>query len=305
VQLDWIRPDIYLENTDELDSNDEPDFRLISEHTRRPVFFQRAIERRLPSSLSAPGLRPVVGHQSFPDSKGHTFYSPQLTSANAQDSLTYVTVNLWKSGYATQFWPFHRSQKLYYEYLSLPPIPFEETRHWLGFTGRNAMAGNAAMEPATDAQETHELLAFLTCKDASKNGAVFQIDPQADRFQQMLGGHVMAGQCLAPASLYFELAARPALFLENDTQTTTYVPTVDDLLMKSLNGQSTTKRITLVLKKLADCCPLWSFSITTQDMEVHKAEPSEHSTGWVCLKNRDDVQAAREFERFETLTGHR
>jgi hypothetical protein len=118
----------------------------------------------------------------------------------------------------------------------------------------------------------------------------------------MLGGHVMAGQCLAPASLYLELAARAALFLENDTQATTYVPTLDDLLMKSPIGQSTTKRFRLVLNELADSRHSWSFSITTQDMEVQKAESSEHSTGRICLKKCDDVQAAREFEPFETLT---
>jgi len=313
MQLEWRYPDMHLETTDELESNTEPDFKIVSEHTRRPVFFQRAIERLITKFSQCTWIEAGRGSSviqlvklSVADSQGHAFHSPQLTSsANGQDSLTDITVDLWKSGYVTQYWPFHRSQKPDYEYLSLPPIQFEKTSHWLGFKGRGLIKDDAEAEAVKDTKEIHELLTFLNFRDGAKNEAVFRIDPQADRFKQMLGGHVMAGQTLAPASLYFEVVARAALFLENDTQATTYVPTVDDLLMRSPIGQSTTKKISLVLKKLNDMRPSWSFSITTQDTDVHMAEPFEHSTGSVCLKKRDDAQAAREFERFETLTGHR
>ncbi|OCK75371.1 putative Phthiocerol synthesis polyketide synthase type I PpsA [Lepidopterella palustris CBS 459.81] len=311
MQLEWRHPDIHLETTDELESNTEPDFRIVSEHTRKPVFFQRAVERLTSKFSQCTWIEAGRGSSviqlvkgSVTDSQGHAFHSPQLTSANAQDSLTNITVDLWKSGYATQHWPFHRSQKPEYEYLSLPPIQFEKTRHWFGFTGRG-LEKDAQEEAMKDIQETHELLAFLNFRDGAKNEAVFRIDPQADRFKQMLGGHVMAGQTLAPASLYFELVARAALVLENDTQAATYVPTVDDLLMRSPIGQNTNKKISLVLKKLDDKHPSWSFSITTQDTEVEGANPFEHSTGRVCLKKRNDAQSARDFERFETLTGHR
>lgn len=109
----------------------------------------------------------------------------------------------------------------------------------------------------------------------------------------------MAGQSLAPASLYFEIVARAAMFLENDTQATKYVPTVDDLFMRSPIGRDTNKKIRLMLKKL-DQHPSWTFSITTQDIEGHVAKPFEVSTGKVYLRERNDVQAARAFERFET-----
>lgn len=311
MQLEWRHPDIHLETTDELESNTEPDFRMVSEHTRRPVFFQRAIERLTTKFSQCTWIEAGRGSSviqlvklSVSDSQGHKFHSPQLTSANAQDSLTDITVDLWKSGYATQYWPFHRSQKPDYEYISLPPIQFEKTRHWLGFTGRGLIK-NAEAEAVKDTKEIHEFLTFLNFRDGAKDEAVYRIDPQADRFKKLLGGHVMAGQTLAPASLYFEVVARAALLLENDTQATTYVPTVDDLFMRSPIGQSTNKKILLVLKKLDDTRPSWSFSITTQDTEIHMAQPFEHSTGRVYLKKRDDAQSAREFERFETLTGHR
>ena len=311
MQLEWRLPDIHLETTDELGSNTEPDFSLVPEHTRRPVFFQRAIGRLTTKFSQCTWIEAGRGSSvmklvklSVANPQWHAFHSPQLTSANAQDSLTDITIDLWKNGYATQYWPFHRSQKPDYEYISLPPIQFEKTRHWLGFSGRGLIK-SAEAEAVKDTKEIHELLTFLHFRGGAKHEAVFQIDPQADRFQKMLGGHVMAGQTLAPASLYFEVVARAALLLENDTQATTYVPTVDDLLMRSPIGQSTNKKISLVLKKLDDTRPSWSFSITTQDTEAHVAQPFEHSTGRVCLKKRDDARSAREFERFETLTGCR
>ncbi|KAK6079334.1 beta-ketoacyl synthase [Seiridium cupressi] len=312
MQLEWKYPDIHLETTDEHESNTKPDFSIVSEHTRRPVFFQRAIERLTTKYSECTWIEAGRGSSvmqlvklSVAESQGHAFHSPQLTSVNAQDSLTDITVDLWKSGHATQYWPFHRSQKLDYKYLSLPPIQFEKTRHWLGFTGRGSLKDDGPEAGKKDTEETHELFSFLDFRDGAKKGAVFRIDPQADRFKKMLGGHVMGGQSLAPASLYFEVVARAAMFLENDTQATTYVPIVDDLVMKSPIGQDTNKKISLVLEKLDDRNPLWSFSITTQDTGFLRAEAFEVSTGRVSLKKRDDASSARKFERFETLAGHR
>ena len=71
----------------------------------------------------------------------------------------------------------------------------------------------------------------------------------------MLEGHVMSGQSLAPASLYFEVAARAALFLQSDTAATSYVPTVEGLLMKSPIGLDTTKEIFLSLKQMEGSRP--------------------------------------------------
>lgn len=312
-QLNWKQPSIHLETTDEFESNSDPTFQIVSEHTRRPVFFQRAIERLANKFSQCTWLEAGRGSSvmqlvklSAGASKEQAFHSPQLASATkAEDSLTDVTVDLWKAGHATQYWLFHRSQKREFEYLSLPPIQFEKTRHWLGFTGRGRAEEDTEPEVVEEVEEVHELLTFLNFRDGAKTEAVFKIDPKSDRFQKMLGGHVMAGQTLAPASLYFEVVARAALLLENDTQATTYVPTVNDLVMRSPIGHNTNKKISLVLRRLDDVYPSWSFSITTQDIETPNVEPFEHSTGTILLKRRDDRQAARQFERFETLTGHR
>lgn len=312
-QLDWKRPAIHLETTDEFGSVDDPTFQIVAEHTRKLVFFQRAVERLTSKLSQCTWLEAGRGSSviqlvklSVGTTDGHAFHSPQLTSATkAQESLTDITVDLWKTGHSVQYWPFHRRQKREYEYLSLPPIQFEKTRHWLGFTGRGHAEEGAKAEAVEEAGEVHELLTFLAFKDGVKNEAVFKINPKSDRFQKMLRGHVMAGQTLAPASLYFEVVARAALLLENDTEAKIYVPTMEDLLMRSPIGHNTNQKISLVLKKRNDVYPSWSFSITTQDTEARNAEPFENSTGMIRLKKRNDRSTARDFERFEKLTGHR
>ncbi|KAI0862679.1 BcPKS19, polyketide synthase [Xylaria cubensis] len=307
-KLDWRRPTLHLETCDETEGITKPDSGIVSKHTRLPVFFQQAVERLTMRYSKATWIEAGRGSSaiqlvknSVPDPQGHAFLSPQLTSPNAQSSLTDVTIDLWRSGYTVQFWPFHRSQKRDYEYLSLPPYQFEKTRHWLPFIGRETQK-EAEVEAV---EEAHELISFLRFKDASKTEALFKVDPYSDRFQKMLGGHVMAGQTLAPASLYFELVARAALFLQKDTEAKEYVPAVDDLLMKSPIGHDKTTEITLALKRLDGARPSWSFSITTKGGLRQITEPYEQSTGRVYLKKRSDARAAREFKRFESLTGHR
>ncbi|KAF2275385.1 putative polyketide synthase [Westerdykella ornata] len=313
-ELTWKRPTIHLETCDELWSVVDPDSDIVAKHTRRPVYFQRAVERLTQKFPQATWLEAGRGSSviqlvrgSVPDGSGHNFLSPQLTTTNAQGSLIDVTIDLWKAGFATQFWPFHRNQKPDYEYLSLPPYQFEKTRHWLGFLGRSGEPEKPS-EPVEQLPETHELLNFLTFKDSSNKEAVFRLDPHADRFKSMLNGHVMAGQTLAPASLYFEVVARAALYLQSDKEAITYVPTVHDLLMKSPIGQDTSKEIILTLKRTTEARPSWSFSIMTQEQSAGGTPigtPFEVSNGTVHLTRRDDPLAAQRFRRFETLTGHK
>lgn len=316
--LSWRSPSIHLETCDEDRSVSEPDFGTIAEHTRRPVFFQQAIER-LAERYSQGATWVEVGRGSsainlakgsVPNTSGHSFLSPLLTTSDAQGSLTNVTLDLWRAGYAVQYWPFHRSQKLDYgPLLSLPPYQFEKTRHWLPFTGNRFEKG--AAEPLREIAregETHKILEFLRFNDSAGREAVFRIEPNAERFKTMLGGHVMAGQGLCPASLYYELVSRAAMSLEQDAGASTQVPTVYDLVMKSPIGRDTNVEIILKLKRLDDgLSSSWNFSITTTQATGvgHLADPFEVSTGKVCLKKRDDPQTLKEFKRYESLTGSR
>ncbi|KAL2207821.1 putative Phthiocerol synthesis polyketide synthase type I PpsA [Sarocladium strictum] len=286
-ELEWRTPTTHLETTEELPHSGELGADFVSDHTRKPVFFQRAVERLASQFPQATWLEAGRGSSvmqlvklSVPNAQDQVFHSPQLTAATAQSSLVDITIDF------------------------LPPIQFEKTRHWLGFTGREPVSEQKP-EVVKEVKAAHELLSFVNFRDKAKSEADFSIDPKADRFQQMLGGHVMAGQALAPASLYFEVVARAALLLEDDTEAQRFVPTVNNLLMRSPIGRDTDKRIILVLKKTQGMTLSWSFSIATQDLGANAAQPFEVSTGEVILKKKDDSKAAREFERFETLIGRR
>jgi malonyl CoA-acyl carrier protein transacylase/acyl carrier protein/SAM-dependent methyltransferase len=313
-ELDWKQPDIHLELCTE--RAQYPDYLLVASHTRSPVYFHQAIqrlERKFPRSTfleagrGSSVIQLVKG--SMTKSEDHLFLSPQLITSNSLDSLADTTVDLWKAGYAVQYWPYHRVQEAQYQFLRVPSYQFEKTRHWLGFTGgrgEKEVMRESIIDTASPT--TYEFLTFLRFKDTKKLEAVFRIAPQSDRFKSMLKGHVMAGQSLAPASLYFEIAARAGLFLQSDTSATTFVPVVQDLVMKSPIGLDESRSIVLTLKRLDDLVPSWSFSVTTtlpSSPSGKSSAPFEHSNGRVFLQRRDDSRAAQTFRRFETLTGAR
>ena len=312
--LDWKKPTVHLELCTE--SAEEPDHLLVASHARRSVFFHQAIQRLEQKFPKATFLEAGRGSSVIQLVKGsvtrsadHLFLSPQLTTSDALNSLADNTVQLWKAGYAVQYWPYHRVQRAQYQFLRVPSYQFEQTRHWLGFTsGRGEK--EVVPEPIIieKAIPPNKLMTFLEFKDAKKLEAVFWISPRSDRFKSMLKGHVMAGQSLAPASLYFEIAARAALFLQQDIPAITWRPVVKDLAMNSPIGLDESRTILLTLKRFDDTTPAWSFSITTQlppSPSGRFSAPFEHSTGRVSLQRRDDPVAAQTFRRFETLTGAR
>lgn len=328
-ELEWRRPAIHLETCDEVQRQTDPDSEMVASHTRRPVFFQHAIERlatRFPQGTCAwleagrgsSVMQLVRGCVAGSKQSQPLFLSPQLasTSTDALASLADSTVELWRRGLAVQYWAFHRSQKPEFGYLSLPPYQFEKTRHWLPFTGREpevsekgVEAKSAHLQGGEGAHETQEL---LTIRHRADDEAVFRVHPQSDRFQAVVGGHVMSGQALAPASLYFELVARAALFLADDVAATMYVPVVDDLTMMSPIGRDTGTEITMKLKRRTedngDGGPAWSFSFATRQVSSSSASvanpAAEKSTGTVLLRRRSDDRAARAFARLEALAGH-
>uniref|UniRef100_A0AAU8H3S3 G12668 n=1 Tax=Sporormiella sp. TaxID=2012087 RepID=A0AAU8H3S3_9PLEO len=307
--LTWSRPVLHLETCEEEHSVWDPDHTIVLKHTRSPVFFQKGIER-LAKTLRSPRITWLEAGRgssamslvrvSVPSQQGHIFLSPLIATPDAIGSLTDISIDLWNSGHAVQFWPFHRSEKQGYEQLILPRYQFEKTKHWLPFTGRTSKK-----EIVKNEADPEKPIPILHLTHMSENGATFQINPRSDRFQAMLAGHVMAGESLAPASLYFELVTRAALLLQKDTEAKRYVPRVDDLRMKSPIGRDTSKGITLQLNRADITNPTWSFSITATARAFPTTEPYEHCTGRVTPKQRDDAQAAREFKRFESLTGHR
>jgi acyl transferase domain-containing protein len=237
-----------------------------------PVFFDQAVKRLTQRYFLCTWLK--AGHESSiiqliqdclaaNQDLAHIFLSPRLTTSDAECSLAEITVNLWKAGYAAQYWLFHQCHKQQYRFLALPPYQFKKSQHWLPFSER---VKNRAPPDPVQAMHKCELLSFVKFKDDSKNEAIFRVDSQSDRYQSLLKGHVMAGQAVVPASLYFELVARAAMSLQSDLASTSYVPCVKSLEMKSPIGLDSNKDILLSLT-----------CIKTRDSPGHSLFQPRHS----------------------------
>ncbi|KAF6806725.1 Iterative polyketide synthase CazM 3 [Colletotrichum sojae] len=311
-ELDWKQPTIHLEVCTETEASQAPSSDLIVEQTRRPVFFQQAVERLCKKYPQATWLEAGRGPSAVQLAKACTlsgemniFLSPQLTMSSAADSLVDVTVKLWKGGHSVQFWPFHRSQRWQYRHLSLPPYQFQKTRHWLPYIRAEADKPDAS--PASEDYAPPEFLALVRGDRSTQ--AVFRISPSSERFQTLLAGHVMCGNAVMPASAYIEVASRAALFLQGDLQATSWTPKVEDLDMKAPIGLGQDKdlpQITITLVHLNGPAPSWSFSINVESRAKDgQVESRETTTGLVRLHGRNDAQAAQELRRFDALIGSR
>lgn len=304
-ELDWRIPAIHLETCDEEHSFATLDHRLVVHHTRRPVFFQQAVERlarRYSAScwLSAGQDSSIVrlARRSLQQSRGHSFICPELTTSDANASFVQATVEMWNEGQMVQYWPFHRHQRFQYRRMTIPSYSFERSRHWLPFTGRLAVEN--AVNTNKDSKE-NEFLSMIS-SDGHRD-ADFNISPTSHRFQLLCDGHVMSGEALAPASLYFEVAARAALILQGDAQAVTWLPGVDNLIMKAPIGINKNTLILLSLRQIEGSQNSWSFSVTTQDpspLGRQSNEPREKLKGTVSLRRRASsaVQTTQESKQF-------
>ena len=309
-QLDWKEPSIHLETCSEFQDSQRPGPKLVSEHTRSPVYFHQAVAR-LTEQLSectwleagyGSSIMQLVRSNIESGNKEHLFLSPQLTSSNFASSLSEVTTKLWKAGYPTQYWYFHRSQKQQYHHLILPPYQFEKTRHWLPYTERTR--NDFAADTVQEKQSTHELLSFAGYNDERKCEAKFVVDPRNKRYRSLLEGHITAGQTLAPSSLYFELVARAALCLQSQSSSSNHVPCVEPLSMKVPIGLDTNREIIIVLNRDSEAQSSWTFDMFSRLRSGGKAhDATQHAVGNVHVRKRSDFRLAQSFKRMSSLIG--
>lgn len=320
-RVTWLPPKIHIELCNGLETNlAEGDPTLNSkipvELTRKAVFFHSAIsslERRFGSRITwleagcGSSVMQLVKLSSKPPSEtGHLFLSPKLCSADGQKSLVDATISLWKAKHTTQHWPFHRCQANEYSRMKLPTYPFQKANFWLPYI-RDSRGGQAPS--SSDVKATEEplpLISFLRLENSeSAESAVFCINGDSERYQNMANGHVMAGQPLAPASLYFEMICSAAFQLEKDILQANYVPRLDDLQMEAPLGTDTSREVLLMLTRMDRAALCWRFSIKSSIGKQGnvREDIQTHTTGVISLVRRDDTRKTLEFKRYEALTG--
>lgn len=321
--LEWRSPTIHLEvcsDKEMLDVHEPDQYRhLTVEHTRRPVYFQHAAERlmrRYPQAtwleaghgLSAAQLAQACAQHS----DGHSFMGTQLTAANAQDSLVDVTVRLWGKGHGVQYWPFHRCQRWQYRHLNLPSYQFQKIRHWLPFVKSTSSATDLTISQPTEPKD--EMLCLIKREELSTE-TCFRISPLGSkRLHFLLTSHVVCGHTLLPASAYIEVVSRAALILQEDLEAKLWVPTVENLAMRTpisgLGPDQILPNITIAMRRLDNPWPSWSFLLTAESSYSKNGDdPSmvahETTTGSVHLHKRTDShsQVAQDLRRFSAMMG--
>ncbi|PTU23969.1 hypothetical protein P175DRAFT_0469512 [Aspergillus ochraceoroseus IBT 24754] len=314
--LTWNSPSIYLETCTEEQSMQDLDFRLIPEHTRKPVFFHQAIGRivqRFPQctwleaghgSSIVQLLRGCLG--SSVDADQRVFASP-LTAPNSSDLLSGLTLDLWKAGHPVQFWAFHQKQKHEHRFLTMPPYQFEKNQHWLPFIKSVGVPTPTGSSENGLEDVGHEFISFAGYNGSIAGQARFIVDPESERYRMLLNGHITSGQALAPVSLYIELISRAALLLHPDADAyKSHVSRIESLQMKTAIGLDSNKYVVLDLTPVSGDSLAWEFEISSRpkgQLAVETADSSVHTTGVVSLAERKNSKLAQMFKRYEALIG--
>ena len=305
-ELAFKDPVIHLETCSDGESWTRPSAQLIAEHTRTPVYFGQAIERltkklgactwlEAGSSSSVTGmvrraLDPTVTSE-------HSFESALFTTGKALESLSDITINLWKLGHKTQFWPFHQTQKHQYEPIDLPPYQFEKNMHWLQWQEPTATKVDNTPPVAKPSAE-EELLSFVAYNDQKKLQAQFSVNPMHKQWKAHVSGHAVLGEPLCPANLYVELVTRAAMHLSGSKEPTAFVPLTEDLEITAPLGMAQDRLITLTMTQAEKPTLSWTFEMSSR--AEAKDKPTSHSTGKITLQHQSPALLT-EFSRYQKL----
>lgn len=282
---------------------------LILDHTRRPVYFQHAIERLAAKFSQATWLEAGPGTSVTrlvracldTKSEAHTTLAPQLSAPNALDSLVSTHCKLWQDGLSVQYWLFHRSQRYMFHPSRLPPYQFQKNRHWLPFIN-----SKSSIEPKT-APDTELSIITLLEVNAATSVSQFRVSTpsKSSRMQALIAGHVMCGHALMPASVYIEIISRAALVLASIDQpghaASSWAPSVHNLMMRSpITLEQEPEDIKLMLTRFDSfemSHPSWSVAIVV--------DGNETASGSVQLHKRRNSRSpvAQDLARFNSLIG--
>ena len=302
-----------LETCTDTGSWTEPTAKLITAHTREPVFFGKAIQRlqsRLgPCTWLEAGsdssivnmVRRALGQSSV---TANNFISLQLNKPNSTKLVVDATVALWDASHRVQFWNFHKLQKPQYDHLRLPPYAWEKSKHWLELDMSAALNSNNKkdMSPQTNTAVQVELPPVLIrLKSIDSCGHHFVIDPISEEYQTIVKDLESLGSAVCPSTFYVELASR-AIRMADDNKGNGLL-SIKGLEVHSLLGFNAHQTISLDLQRLAQS---WRFRVTTADGSMNGSRSGEvtcHAEGTVNLKVADS-SLEEEFCRYERLTGH-
>ncbi|CAG7993876.1 unnamed protein product [Penicillium salamii] len=319
--LKFNAPTISLETSSSEEAWDQITAKLISKHTRMPVYFEDAVKRvemRLGACawLEAGSNSSVTSivRRSLSKAEDHSLYPIDLSRDDAMASLAEATVSLWRDGRNMQFWPFHRMQRQEYRSLNLPPYQFEKNEHWLEF---GIQAGNGSVSPppqprklpsvVDESEPEPVLMEFSGFQDLGNDQkqAKFDIDPRCEEWKLLVSGHSVVHQSLCPAPLYIELVLQGAKRLaEIKNIPSAPFAQLDNFEMASPLGMSQDRIVLLVFNPSESTDRKYNFTFYSKDRSAKTNALQTHASGTCEILPEDDTTSTMELDRITNLLRH-
>lgn len=268
----------------------------IVQHTRKPVYFNDAVDRiaaRLSSAvwLEAGSASPIVAmarrilrkYDRF-----DTFLPIRVENSSAMANLADAASEMWKAGCPALYWPFHYSRHGKYENLNLPPYQFEETRHWIPYKPKIEVASAAL----TQNQISKERSFLKMIKNGGAKGEYLFIVNTSNEFFDLAGrGHAVTGRGLCPASMYIEMAVTCASSIPGTSFGTGTLPHIEGLTMSMPLGVGSDSSVFIRIRESAEGA--WDFAVLSHASTKAGSEDSgtEHARGIITSVSTRDVIA--------------
>ena len=306
-------PRIPLETCTNNDGWTELTARLISAHTREPVYFGRAVQRlqakfgpctwlEAGSDSSIVNMARRALGQSRARATTDSFVSLQLNKPSSTDNVVDATVALWNAGHRVQYWNFHKSQRLQYDHLRLPPYTWEKSRCWLDLDMSSALKSREKTDgPSAATDRVKPPPVFIHLDSTDSRGHHFVINQSSEEYQAIVKDIVSKGTAICPSTLFIELASRAVRMIGEDQRSGLLA--VEELQVYSLLRLNIDQTLNVDIQRLAQG---WKFTVTSMDMSSSSSDHANaacHAEGKVNLKP-SDCSLDHMFSRYERLTCH-
>lgn len=273
----------------------------IAQHSRKPVYFRDAVRRIATRTqgqaiwLEAGSASPVISmvrrvleNSSSPaTAKPHLYQGIDLGGPQALANLAKTTSRLWSRGVLVQFWPFHSSQNVQYNWISLPPYQFAQNSHWVDY---DPAAFAPSLQPVAAVNQPIGLLQLL---EKTEDEQLFALNTKDQLYQLCTKGHAVVEQSLCPASMYIGLALK-AIETVLETDISKFMATMEDVTFRAPLVLNPSGHILLRLSRKSQ--HQWLFSIYSVDDE----NSAVHVSGMASVYSFD--KPANIMHRFNTLS---
>ncbi|KAL4971434.1 hypothetical protein BDW66DRAFT_155664 [Aspergillus desertorum] len=325
-QLKFHPPVIPIERATAEASKGDLDWTFVPQHMRQPVFFNHAVQRlskKHPQAIfleagSNSTITVMAARALAPTQPGQHFQGLSVTNCESGlDGLADATVALWEQGLRVMFWAHHQLQASEYPTMILPPYQFDKSsssRHWLPIhspleeinrRAAQARLGQSGSLPgeADSKQRPSALWDFIGYQDSSMKHARFRINPESDRYMELVSAHVVAHTApICPATLEFDIMIEAVLSLHPEwMKAGNMQPAVRDMVNHSPICFDPSRVFYLDLEA-ADAAQEWKARFFSVENESGRQET--HADACVQVRSHEDRQYVKEFSQLARMVNY-